>query len=113
MMKEIHRVLTPNGTYMSVSHAKEDQRKKFLKNVKLFNWNRVKFLIPKPVIGSVVKDVKIPNWDDKKNFHFLYVMRKQIKPVIDSDDPDAVAAEKARIDAEKAAAEGGAEENKS
>ena len=114
MLKEIHRVLSPTGTYICISHGAEIQRKKYLKNVKLYNWNRVKFLIPKPVIGSNIKDAKIPNFDDKKNFHFMYICRKQIQAIVDSDDPDAVAAEKVRIEAEQATAtETKVEENKS
>ena len=76
MLKEIHRVLAPTGTYICVTHGKEDQRKKYLKNVKLYNWNRIKMQLPKPVIGQNVKDVKAPNYDDKKNFHFMYICKK-------------------------------------
>jgi ubiquinone/menaquinone biosynthesis C-methylase UbiE len=32
MLKEIHRVLTPTGCYISISHAAEARRHRFLKN---------------------------------------------------------------------------------
>ena len=50
-----------------------------------------------------MKELKVPKEDDKKNFNFVYVMTKHTNPVIDSSDEEAVAAEKARIEAEKAA----------
>ena len=42
MLSEIHRVLTPTGVYICLSHGTEKQRKKYLKNVNKYNWNRVK-----------------------------------------------------------------------
>jgi len=45
MMNEIYRVLKSTGTYICISHGKEDQRKKYLKNVKKYNWKRVKHAI--------------------------------------------------------------------
>ena len=45
MLSEIHRVLNPTGTYICISHGKEKQRKKYLKNVKKYNWVRKKYSI--------------------------------------------------------------------
>ena len=45
MLSEIHRVLTPTGTYICITHGQESQRKKFLKNVNKFNWKRIKHMI--------------------------------------------------------------------
>ena len=105
MLSEIHRVLTPTGTYICITHGQESQRKKFLKNVNKFNWKRIKHMIQKPQLGQTFKELKIPKEDDKKNFHFMYICRKEINPIIDSDDEEAVAAENARIQAENKAQE--------
>ena len=63
--------------------------------------------IQKPQLGSHFKEIKPPKdgTDDKKNFHFIYICRKQLTQVIDSSDEEAVAAEKTRVDAEKKQAE--------
>ena len=45
MLSEIYRVLSPNGVYICISHGKEDQRKKYLKNLKKYNWDRTKHMI--------------------------------------------------------------------
>ena len=104
MMNEIYRVLKSTGTYICISHGKEDQRKKYLKNVKKYNWKRVKHAIQKPGLPNN-KEIKPPKDDDKKNFNFMYVCTKQDKEqVIDSSDEEAVAAEKLR-QAEKSAEE--------
>uniref|UniRef100_A0A7S3IFR0 Methyltransferase type 11 domain-containing protein n=1 Tax=Strombidium inclinatum TaxID=197538 RepID=A0A7S3IFR0_9SPIT len=105
MLSEIHRVLSPTGTYICITHGKEKQRKKYLKNVKRFNWMRMKFPLQKPQVGQTQKEHKIPKEDDKKNFHFLYVCKKQVQPVIDSSDEEAVAHEQARIEMERKKAE--------
>jgi ubiquinone/menaquinone biosynthesis C-methylase UbiE len=51
MLQEIYRVLSPTGIYICISHGREDQRKRFLKDYKKFNWTRIKHLLPKPQIG--------------------------------------------------------------
>ncbi len=38
MLTEIYRVLGPTGVYICVSHGTARQRKKYLKNVKKYNW---------------------------------------------------------------------------
>ena len=40
MLSEVHRVLTPTGTYICISHGVDSSRKKYLKNVSKFNWSR-------------------------------------------------------------------------
>jgi len=57
-------------------------------------------MIQKPGIGPNVKEIKPPKEDDKKNFNFIYCMRKQQQQLVDSSDEEAVAAEKARVEAE-------------
>ena len=87
MLTEIHRVLTPTGLYFCVSHGKMIQRKKYLKNVKKYNWTIAKKAIPKPGIGANPKEYKVTNDDekDKKACHFMYTMTKQTTPVVDSE----------------------------
>ena len=94
MLSQIHRVLSPNGVYICISHAKEAKRKKYLKNVKKYNWERFKYMIQKPGFGPNVKELKIPKEDDSAHFNFIYVCKKQTNPIIDSSDEEAVAAEK-------------------
>lgn len=80
MLSEVHRVLTPTGTYICISHGVDSSRKKYLKNVSKFNWSRQKHIIQKPQIGQNYKELKKPkDFDDKdtkKNFHFVYVCKK-------------------------------------
>lgn len=83
MLKEIHRVLTPTGIYICVSHAPEAKRHKYLKNFdkkekkKNYNWKRTKHLVQKPQIpGPRNRTLRKPQEDDPKNFHFIYIMEK-------------------------------------
>ena len=77
MLKEIHRVLKPLGSYICITHGVEDTRKKYLKNVELYQWKYKKHLLPKvstkgpPNLGS-----RPPVTDDKKKYHFIYVAKK-------------------------------------
>ena len=66
MLSEIHRVLSPTGVYICITHGMEAQRKKYIKNLKKYNWDRTKHMIQKPGIGPNVKEIKIPKEDDKK-----------------------------------------------
>lgn len=100
MLSEIHRVLTPNGVYLCVSHGTEAQRKKYLKNLKLYNWERKKHMIQKPGIGPTWKELRVPKEDDKKNFNFVYACTKVEAAMIDSSDEEAVEAERLRIEQE-------------
>lgn len=43
MLTEIYRVLKPDGVYIVISHGEESKRKKYLKNLKKFNWTRTKY----------------------------------------------------------------------
>ena len=88
MLNEVYRVLTPTGVYVCISHGAEVQRKKYLKDLKRFNWRRYKHMIQKPGIGQNVRELKIPKDDDPKNFHFVYCLVKKTNPVRDSDDEE-------------------------
>ena len=103
MLSEIHRVLSPTGVYICITHGMEAQRKKYIKNLKKYNWDRTKHMIQKPGIGPNVKEIKIPKEDDKKQFNFIFSCRKVVNPLVDSSDEEAVAAEKARLEAEEQA----------
>ena len=76
MLKEIYRVLSPTGVYICISVGTPKQRKKYLKNTKMFNWTIAVHQIQKPGIGPNVKEIKTKDKNDKKNFHFIYVCRK-------------------------------------
>jgi ubiquinone/menaquinone biosynthesis C-methylase UbiE len=67
MLEEIHRVLTPTGCYISVSHAPEAKRVKYFKcfdkklNKNRFNWKRTKTMVQKPAIpGPKEKKLRKP-----------------------------------------------------
>ena len=125
MMTEIYRVLKPNGVYICVSHGGITTRKKYLKNLKKFNWERTQELIPKPCgntefhgmkgmpkchcsfcTGNWGKVTAIPKDDEqqieaKKHFHFIYTCKKTKDEIVDSDDPDAVKAFEAKKEEEE------------
>ena len=86
MLSECHRVLKPEGSYIMISREVEKKRKKYLKNTKKFNWTITKTPLPKPIYGTQPARLpKVTEKDDKKNFHFMYVCKKQLEPVVDSD----------------------------
>tara|TARA_B110000285_G_C14914098_1_gene509369 strand:+ start:486 stop:746 length:261 start_codon:yes stop_codon:yes gene_type:complete len=83
-------VLQPTGKYITISHAVEKQRKKYLKDYKRFNWGRIKHMLPKPQVRSEPKENKTKvEVDDKKNYHFMYICIKEIEPIVDSSDDEA------------------------
>ena len=95
MLSEIHRVLKKDGTYVCISREVGKMRKKYLKNTKKFNWKVKKTPLPKPIYGTQpTRAPKVPEKDDKKNWHFLYTCAKQATPVIDTDDEKKVTDEK-------------------
>ena len=94
MLSEIHRVLTPTGTYFCISQQKEAQRKQYLKNVDEYNWTIEKKAILKPLIGVRKPDYKDykPTGDDdrdKKYCNFVYICQKKEKRVKDSEAEDS------------------------
>lgn len=72
MMTEIHRVLKPNGVYISLSHGKENQR---LKYYGIPKWAIETVRIPKPDVGVSMKGPKGSDPDKAKN-HFCYICKK-------------------------------------
>lgn len=85
MLDNIYRVLSDTGTYICVSHGTEAERKKYLKNLKKWNWQIIKYPILKPGLGVNPRESKHIKHDDKDHYNFIYVCRKQSEPVQDSD----------------------------
>ena len=76
MLSEIHRVLAPNGVYICVSYGIKESRLPYLQKTQ-FDWTVFHHMVNKPTISTtttVASDSK-----DEKNFHWVYVMRKQPK----------------------------------
>ena len=74
MLSEIHRVLAPNGVYICVSYGVKENRQKYFTN-KDFDWTVFHHMVAKPTISTSTL-VAQENKDDK-NFHWVYIMRKQ------------------------------------
>jgi ubiquinone/menaquinone biosynthesis C-methylase UbiE len=75
MLKEIDRVLSPSGVYVCITYGVPEQRESYFKN-STFDWNVWVHKIPKPMIST---SATVSNDDkDPKNFHYVYVMRKQV-----------------------------------
>lgn len=74
MLSEIHRVLSPNGVYICVSYGVKENRQKYFTS-KDFDWTVFHHMVAKPTISTstlVAQESK-----DDKNFHWVYIMRKQ------------------------------------
>lgn len=97
MLTEIHRVLKPLGAYICISHGIEANRKRYLKNVKLYQWKYKKFLLPKVSTKGPPNLGRAPAVDDKKKYHFIYMARKQSEEVFDSSDEEIITMFKPRF----------------
>ena len=74
MLSEIYRVLTPNGVYICVSYGVKDARNDYFAN-KDFDWTVSHHMVAKPTIST--SQVVAQERNDEKNFHWVYIMRKQ------------------------------------
>jgi EEF1A lysine methyltransferase 4 len=74
MLAEIHRVLAPNGVYICVSYGVKENRQKYFTQ-KEFDWTVFHHMVAKPTIST--STVVASESKDDKNFHWVYVMRKQ------------------------------------
>ena len=74
MLSEIYRVLSPNGVYICISYGVKDQRNDYFVN-KDFNWTVSHHMVAKPTIST--SQVVASEKNDEKNFHWVYIMRKQ------------------------------------
>ena len=74
MLSEIYRCLTPNGVYICISYGVKDQRNDYFVN-KDFKWTVSHHQVAKPTIST--SQVVASEKNDEKNFHWVYIMRKQ------------------------------------
>jgi len=74
MLNEIHRVLKPNGVYICISYGVKDQRNDYFAN-KDFKWTVYHHKVAKPTIST--SQVVASERNEEKNFHWVYIMRKQ------------------------------------
>ena len=87
MLSEVHRVLNEEGTYFCITRNGDKKRKKHLKNIKKYNWKVHKTLVQQPAVGQAnARPMRVPDFDDTKNFHFIYRCAKQVDKVVDTDE---------------------------
>ena len=74
MLNEIYRVLSPAGVYICITYGLPDQRLGYFQKHE-FDWTPFTHKVTKPTISTsaVVADEQ----KNEKNFHYIYVMRKQ------------------------------------
>ncbi len=75
MLSEIYRVLSPTGVYICVSYGLPDMRVEYFKKPE-FKWEIVHHKVAKPTISTTA--VAAVQDKNEKNFHYIYVMRKQV-----------------------------------
>ena len=74
MLGEVHRVLSPNGVYICVSYGVKESRMAYFQK-KEFDWTVSHHMVSKPTIST--STVVASETRDDKNFHWVYIMRKQ------------------------------------
>ena len=74
MLSEVHRVLSPNGVYICVSYGVKESRMAYFQK-KEFDWTVSHHMVAKPTIST--STVVSTETRDDKNFHWVYIMRKQ------------------------------------
>ena len=77
MLNEIYRVLSPTGVYICTTYGVPEQRELYFRN-SAYDWNVFTHKVAKPTISTSA----VVSSEDKneKNFHYIYVMRKQVAP---------------------------------
>ncbi len=75
MLSEIYRVLSPTGVFICITYGVPEQREGYFRN-SAFDWNVFTHKIAKPTISTSA--VVSSEDKDAKNFHYIYVMRKQV-----------------------------------
>ena len=73
MLDQIYKVLSPNGVYICVTYGVPDSRLVYF-NKK--DWTVTTQKVAKQTI-STSNVISAGEKDDLKNFHFIYIMRKQ------------------------------------
>ena len=74
MLNEIHRVLSPNGVYICISYGVKETRMAYF-HKKEYDWTVLHHMVAKPTIST--STVVSAESKDEKNFHWVYVMKKQ------------------------------------
>jgi len=74
MLSEIHRVLAPNGVYICVSYGVQQQRMNYFQSSD-FDWTVSHHMVAKPTIST--SSVVSAQQHEDRNFHWVYIMRKQ------------------------------------
>ena len=75
MLSEIYRVLSPTGVYICITYGLPEQRMDYFRKPD-FYWNPIQHKIAKPTISTSA--VVATEDKNEKNFHYIYVMRKQV-----------------------------------
>lgn len=76
MLDEIYRVLAPNGVYICVSYGVKESRTPYFQK-KQYDWSVFHHMVAKPTIST--STVVATENKDEKNFHWVYIMRKEAK----------------------------------
>eukprot|EP00359_Climacostomum_virens_P001159 CAMPEP_0204897032 /NCGR_PEP_ID=MMETSP1397-20131031/508_1 /ASSEMBLY_ACC=CAM_ASM_000891 /TAXON_ID=49980 /ORGANISM="Climacostomum Climacostomum virens, Strain Stock W-24" /LENGTH=163 /DNA_ID=CAMNT_0052064731 /DNA_START=1381 /DNA_END=1872 /DNA_ORIENTATION=+ len=71
MLREVYRVLKPNGTYICISHADPDQRLHYFYRTEL-DWKVEHQTLPKPMVSTLAED------RNTSNLHYVYICRKGV-----------------------------------
>lgn len=75
MLNEVHRVLSPSGVYICITYGQPEQRISYF-NRKEYDWNVFVQKVAKPTISTSLV-VAGGEKEENKNFHFIFIMRKQ------------------------------------
>ena len=73
-LNEIYRVLKPNGVYICVTYGLPEQRVNVFKRAD-FKWTPIVHKVTKTTISTA--EVVASEDKTEKNFHYIYVMKKQ------------------------------------
>ena len=74
-LNEVYRVLSPTGVYICITYGLPEQREPYFRNSQ-YDWNVFPHKVAKPTISTSA--VVSSEDKDAKNFHYIYVMRKQV-----------------------------------
>jgi len=77
MLDGIYKALTPAGIYITVSYGHLDIRQKFFTDNPDWKWTLTYEKITKPTISTSAGVTKAEN-SDHKNFHYIYILKKQV-----------------------------------
>ena len=74
-LNEIYRVLSPSGVFICISYGIPEQRESYFKNSN-YDWDYTYHTVAKPTISTSA--VVSTEDKDPKNFHYIYVMKKNL-----------------------------------